>query len=124
MIAARHQNVPALLGIAAYPAADIPARALRAAEYHQRLGAGVDEADVEDEGYQVRIEDDGLQPQVGDDEDPGGEEREQTEERDATALATLPPSSNDVLGAVVMLAGMWFEIRCAVAMQGGCRCRY
>ena len=38
-------------------------------------GVGVDEADVEDEGDEVVVQDDGLEVEVGGDKDPCHEER-------------------------------------------------
>jgi hypothetical protein len=44
-------------------------------------GVGVDEADEEDEGDEVVVQDDGLQVQVDGDDEPGDEARDEAEQR-------------------------------------------
>lgn len=44
-------------------------------------GVGVDEADEEDEGDEVVVQDDGLQEQVDGHDEPGDEVRDEAEER-------------------------------------------
>lgn len=54
---------------------------------HAADGEGVDESGVEDEGHEMLVQNLRLQVEVGGDHNPGGGEGEETEKRDAGALA-------------------------------------
>ena len=63
-------------------------------------GVGIDEPDVKYEWDEVVVEYDGLQEEVGGNEDPGDEVRDEPVQRRVERFLLLPAHIEDVLDAV------------------------
>ena len=74
---------------------------------HLADAVGVDEADVEDEGHEVLVQDNRLQVEVGGDEEPGQEDGEEAFEGRVDRLVALLADFHDVEGARVGVS--WAE---------------
>lgn len=72
---------------------------------HLADAVGVDEADVEDEGHEVLVQDNRLQVEVGGDEEPGQEDGEEAFEGRVHRLMALLADFHHVEGAKVALVG-------------------
>lgn len=71
---------------------------------HATHGVGVDEASVEDKRYQVVVQNDGLQVQVGRDQNPGCGKGEEPKEGNTRPLAPGAARFHDIQGTFELLA--------------------